>query len=101
MRLGVIMGKGLIQEVECINVAAGSAWPIITGFPNSFTNNRLGYGHHNKKQVRKPNMNKNLLAFTRLRPQILHPTQTLHHMSIVLTVVLHIRSQKGLALKQH
>jgi hypothetical protein len=68
------MGKGLIQEVECITVAAGSAWPLITSFPNSFTNNRLGCGHYNKKQVRKPNMNKNLLAFNRLRPQILDPT---------------------------
>jgi hypothetical protein len=46
------MGKGLIQEGECIDVAACSAWPLITGFPNSFTNNRLGCGHHNTKQVR-------------------------------------------------
>jgi hypothetical protein len=68
------MGKGLIQEGECINVAEGSAWPLITGFPNSFTNNRLGCGHLNKKQVRKPNMSKNLLAFTRLRPPISDPT---------------------------
>jgi hypothetical protein len=30
------MGKGLIQEGECIDVAAGSAWPLITGFPNMF-----------------------------------------------------------------
>jgi hypothetical protein len=37
MRLGVIMGKGLIQEGECINVAAGSAWPLITGFPKQQT----------------------------------------------------------------
>jgi hypothetical protein len=68
------MGKGFIQEGECINVAAGSAWPLITGFPNSFTNNRLGCGHHNTKQVRKPHMSKNLLAFTRLTPQISDPT---------------------------
>jgi hypothetical protein len=67
------MGKGLIQEGECIDVAAGLAWPLITGFPNAFTNNRLGCGHHNTKQVRKPNMTKNLLAFTRLRPQISDP----------------------------
>jgi hypothetical protein len=74
MRLGVIMGKGLIQEAECIDVAAGSAWPLITGFPNSFTNNKLGCGHRNTKQVRKPNLSENLLAFTRLRSQISDPT---------------------------
>ncbi len=60
MRLGVIIcGKeGLIQEGECINVGAGSgsAWPLITSFPNSFTKNRLGCGHHNTKQVTKPKM---------------------------------------------
>jgi hypothetical protein len=59
------MGKGPIQEDECIDVAACLAWPLSTGFPNSFTNNRLRCGHHNKKQVRKPNMSKNLLALTR------------------------------------
>jgi hypothetical protein len=59
MRLGVITGKGLIQEAECIDVAACSAWALITGFPNSCTNNRVGCGHHNTKQVRKPNMSKN------------------------------------------
>jgi hypothetical protein len=68
-----ISGKGLIQEDECINVGAGSAWPLITGFPNFFTNNRLGRGHHNTKQVRKPKVSKKLLAFTRLRPQISNP----------------------------
>ncbi len=76
MRLGVIIGgkEGLIQEGECINVGAGSAWPLTTGFPTSFTNNRLGCGHHNTKQVRKPKMSKKLLPFTRLRPQISDPT---------------------------
>jgi hypothetical protein len=73
MRLGVIKGKGLIQEGECIDVAACLTWPLITGFLNSFTNNRGCSGHRNTKQVRKPNMSKNLLAFTRLRPQILDP----------------------------
>ncbi len=73
MCLGVSMGKGLIEEGECIDVAACSAWPSITGFPNSFTNNRHGRRHHNTKQVRKPNMSKNLLAFTRLSPQISDP----------------------------
>jgi hypothetical protein len=52
--LELLSEKGLIQEGECINVGAGSAWPLITGFPNSFTNNKLGCGHHNTKQVRKP-----------------------------------------------
>jgi len=75
MRLAVIMGKGLIQEGECINVGAGSAWSSITGFPNSFTNNRLGgCGHHSTKQVRKPKVSKKLLAFTRPRLQITDPT---------------------------
>jgi len=45
--------EGRIQEGECINVGAGSAWPSITGFPNSFTNNRLGCGHHNTKASQK------------------------------------------------
>jgi len=59
-------------------VRAGSAWSLITGFPNSFTNNRLGgCGHHNTKQVRKPKVSKKLLAFTRLRPQIADPTSLL------------------------
>jgi len=82
------MGKGLIQEGECINVTAGSALPLITGFPNSSTNNRLGCGHHNTKQVRKPHMRQNLLAFTsiRLRSRI-QRVCTLHQMSIVLVVV--------------
>jgi len=72
--LGLLPGKGLIQEGECISVGAGSAWPLITGFPNSFTNNRLGCGHHNPNQVRKPKMSKKLLAFPRLMPQISDPT---------------------------
>jgi len=62
MRLGVIMGKALIQKGEYIDVAAGSAWPLITGFPNSFTN-RLGCGHHNTKQVRKPKYEQKLTGF--------------------------------------
>ncbi len=70
----LLLEKGLIQEGECINVGVGFAWPLITGFPNSFTNNRLGCGHHNTKQVRKPKLSKNLLAFTRLMPQIWDPT---------------------------
>jgi len=68
------MGKGLIQEGECINVGAGSAWSLIIGFPNSSTNNRLGCRHHNTKQVRKPKVSNKLLAFTRLRPKISDPT---------------------------
>ncbi len=55
---------------------------------------------HNTKQARKPKMRKKLLAFTRLRRQISDPT-CLHQMSIMLTVVLHIKSQKGLAVKHH
>jgi hypothetical protein len=74
MRLGVYGGKGLIQDHGCVNVGAGSTWPLITGFPNSFTNNRLGYGHHNTKPVRRPKISKKLLAFTRLRSQISDPT---------------------------
>jgi hypothetical protein len=72
--LELLEEKGLIQEGECINVGAGSAWPLITGFPNSFTNNRLGCGHQNTKQVRKPKMRKRSMAFTRLMPQIWDPT---------------------------
>ncbi len=45
-------------------------------------------------------MGKKLLALTRLKPQISDPT-CLHQMSIVLIVVFHIRSQKGLAVKHH
>jgi len=66
--------EGLIQESDCINVGAASAWPLITGFPHSFRNNRLGCGNHNTKQVKKPKRGKTLLASTRLRPQISHPT---------------------------
>jgi len=71
--LGLLPGKGLIQEAEYINVGAGSAWPLITGFPHSFTNNRLGCGHHNTNQVRKPKMSKKLLGCPRLMPQISDP----------------------------
>ncbi len=66
-------GKGLFKTVNVL-LGAGSAWPLITGSPNSFTNNRLGCGHHNTKQVRRPKMSKKLLAFTGLRPQISDPT---------------------------
>ncbi len=45
-------------------------------------------------------MGKKLLALTRLRPQISDPT-CLHQISIVLIVVFHISSQKGLAVKHH
>jgi len=72
--LGLLPGKGLVQEGEYINVGAGSAWPLIPGFPNSFTNNRLGCGHHNTNQVRKQKMSKKLLASPRLMPQISDPT---------------------------
>jgi hypothetical protein len=66
--------EGLIQQSDCTNVGAGSAWPLITAFPHSFTNNRLGRGHHNTKQVRKPKLSEKLLAFTTLMRQISHPT---------------------------
>jgi len=66
--------EGLIEEGDCIDVGAGSAWPLLTGFPNSFANNRLGCGHHNAKQVRKPKTSRKLLAFTRRRSQISDPT---------------------------
>jgi hypothetical protein len=55
--------KGLIQEGECINVGAGSAWPLFTGFPNSFTNNRLGCGHHNTKQSQKTKNEQKVTGF--------------------------------------
>ncbi len=102
MRLAVIIGERphSSQEGECINVGAGSAWSLYTGFPNSFTNNRLGCGHHNTKQVRKPKVSKKLLAFTRLRPQITDPT-CLHFAPDVNRADCGPRSQNGLAVKHH
>jgi len=61
--LGLLPGKGLIQEGEYINVGAGSAWPLNTGFPDSFTNNRLGCGHHNTNQVKKPKNEQKVTGF--------------------------------------
>jgi hypothetical protein len=72
--LELLWGRGLIQEGECIGVGADSRWPLITGFLNSFINDRLGCGHHKSKRVRKPQMSKKFLAFTRLMPHISDPT---------------------------
>jgi hypothetical protein len=94
--------EALIQEGDHINVGAGLACPLCTHFPNSFTNNRLRWGHHNTNQVRKPKLTKILLVFTTLTPPISDPT-CLHFVlhDNHAHCVLHIQSQKGLAVKHH
>jgi hypothetical protein len=67
--------KGIIQEGERSNLGAGSAWPLFTGFSQFLHKQQTWLGAPlNTKQVRKPNMSKKLLAFTRLMLQIWDPT---------------------------
>jgi hypothetical protein len=86
MRLAV--RKGLIQEGECINVDAGSASPLIPGFPNSFTNNRLRTITQSKSENQKWAKKSYLPSLGQgPRSQMQHVC-TLHQMSVVLIVVL-------------